>query len=135
MYKIDMDMDMSISSDSPPVKYQGCWEEYNVKKREGEAISSSLWYEGCWKEYQVGIGGRENDFLGKKIKIKETGGGEEYQVVGIFIHPCIGMEVTPLELAGLHQLPQTVAHHVDVLNTLQNNQINGLINLLQAVMC
>ena len=35
----------------------------------------------------IGEKGKGNEILGKKIKILPNGVGEEYQVVGNFIHP------------------------------------------------
>ena len=45
---------------------------YNIKTV-GENIK--------WKE------GKGMEILGKKIKVLKNGGGEEYQVVGNFLHP------------------------------------------------
>ena len=39
------------------------------------------------EEYQVGKKGRVTESFGKKIKVKKNKGGEDYQVIGNFIHP------------------------------------------------
>ena len=42
--------------------------------------------------------GKGTESLGMKIKILKSEGGEEYQVVGNFIHPCKGVERVDGEL-------------------------------------
>ena len=75
------------------MEYQGCGEEYNVKKVRGETIYLFYYtYKGCWVEYQVGKRGRVTENFGKKIKILKNGDVEEYQFVGNFIHPCLGTD-------------------------------------------
>ena len=56
----------------------------NVEKGKGEAILFSLQYQ---EEYQVGKRGRGRKFLGRNQDLKTFRVGEEYQVIGNFIHP------------------------------------------------
>ena len=66
-------------------KHHGCEEEYKVEKRENIVFSIILSLLG---RISSGEEGKRTEILGKKIKIQENGDGEEYQVVGNFIHPC-----------------------------------------------
>ena len=61
--------------------------------------------------------------LGKKIKIKNMGGGEEYQIVGNYIHPCFysfswGLLVFGflfLLVSGLHQIDIFAGYRILVI--------------------
>ena len=53
----DMDMDMDISSDSLPVEYQGCREEYNVKKGKRKPYHLPYDMKAVWKIIKWGKGG------------------------------------------------------------------------------
>ena len=65
-------------------EYHGCGEEYNVEKRErGSKIIVPMILKLLGRISR----GKVTEILGKKIKIIKNGGGEEYQVVGNFIHP------------------------------------------------
>ena len=62
------------------------------KKGKGEAILSSLKYSGCLEENQAGKIGRGRNFLGRNQDLNKLGDGEEYRVIGNFIHPCLGRQ-------------------------------------------
>ena len=64
-------------------KYHGSGEEYNVEKRE-RGSNIILLYN--IEEYQAGKRERGRNFEEENQDLKC--GGEEYQVVGNFIHPC-----------------------------------------------
>ena len=44
------------------------------------------------EEYLVGKRGRGRKFWGRKSRLKKNGGGEEYKVVGNFVHPIVSLE-------------------------------------------
>ena len=70
-------------------EYQGCGEEYNVKKGKGEAITSP-YKSRLLRRISSGKNGRGTEDLGKKSRIDfffKVRGGEEYQVTRNFIHP------------------------------------------------
>ena len=52
----------------------------NVTWKRGNVL-----YEGCWEEYQVRARVGNRNIGDEKSKF---GDGEEYQVVGNYIHPC-----------------------------------------------
>ena len=70
-------------------KYQGCGEEFNVeKKRKGKQYHHPFNIDAVGENIKLRRGeAKRTDNSGKKIKIKINEGGEEYQVVGTFIHP------------------------------------------------
>ena len=65
-------------------EYQGCAVGKYVEK--GETIYSFLKYQGYWKENQVGKRGLGPEKLGEENQDLKI--GEEYQIVGNYIHPC-----------------------------------------------
>ena len=96
-------------------KHQGCGEEYNVKKKQEKGkqyhLSYNIWAVGNNIKWGRGNGVGN---LGKKSRFYENGGGEEYQVVGPFIHL---VHVAPLLL-------QRYPHHLHIdQNLTQISQV------------
>ena len=68
-------------------EYHGCGEEYNVEKSEKvKQYHLPFNVKAVGKNIKWGRGEVDGN-LGEKIKIKNKRDGEEYQVVGHFIHP------------------------------------------------
>ena len=68
------------------IKYNGCGEEYIMGKRER---GSNILFPTLLTLLGIisrGEEGKWSEIFGKKIKILKNGFGEEYQVVGNFIH-------------------------------------------------
>ena len=65
-------------------EYYGCGEEYNVGK--GKQCHPSFDIKAVGKNIEWGRGEGDGHF-GEKAKILKKDSGEEYQVVGNFIHP------------------------------------------------
>ena len=66
------------------IKYHGCGEKYNVEKRErGSNITFPIILRLFGMEE-----GKNGEKFGQENHDLENGGGEEYQVVENFKHPC-----------------------------------------------
>ena len=74
-------------------EYHGCEEEYNMEKRErGKQYHLPYNIEGVGKKIKWRKEDEHRNF-GKENQDLKTWGGEEYQVIGNFIHPCLMVKV------------------------------------------
>jgi len=80
-----------ISSCDEGKEYQDCGEEYYIEIRErGSNIIFPIILRLLGR-ISSGEDGKKTGILGKKINIIINGVGEEYQVVGNFIHPFVNV--------------------------------------------
>ena len=88
-----------ISSCGKERDYHGCGVDFIVEKREQESNFISPVTLRLLGRISSREDGKRTEILEKKIKILKDCGGEEYQVVGNFLHPCD--QVLGLKSAGI----------------------------------
>ena len=111
-------------------EYNGREEAYNVEKRERRSnIIFPLILRLLGRLSSVERGGRGRTFLGRLSRFKINGGGEEYQVVGNFIHP--GTKVMGKVLVGKYLIDLSTNVSIPIDDETVEYRLETIILFLQ----